>query len=139
VAPTTLSVYLRAGTAPTTFYVALSSTAPTVDTNTLSEITHLSTGNGYTSGGVAIPRNSTGWPTLTEDDTNDYAQAVMQAASWTASGGSIGPFQYVVLTGDGGTVGNREVLAWWPLSVAVTISNGSTWSANNATLRIATV
>lgn len=46
----------------------------------------LGTGNGYTAGGATLSG-----VTVTEDDTNDYTSIVANNATWTASGGAIGP------------------------------------------------
>jgi hypothetical protein len=107
-----------------------SANTPTVDTNTLSELTEVAAGNGYTSGGIAVAQSAVGWPTLTEDDTNDSAIAEALAAIWTASGTGI-PFsgsgpRWAVLTDANGTLGSREVFAFFDLVVTRTLTAGST-------------
>lgn len=47
-------------------------------------------GNGYTTGGVEVAM------TVTDDDTNNRVIIDSANPSWTASGGSIGPFRYAV-------------------------------------------
>lgn len=133
-----VDVFWRGAAGPTTFYAALCSTLPTVDTNTLSELTQVSATNGYTNGGMTVSRSSTGFPSVTEDDTANTAYVSLATLTLTASGGSIGPFQYVVITGDGGTVANRETLAWFALPAAVTIPNGATWSGTSGVITGAT-
>jgi hypothetical protein len=116
-----LNTYFRAVAAPTNFYVALvtSATAPTADTNTLSELTEVAAGNGYTTGGFSLSRNATDFDTLTEDDSGDKALIQVKDVAWTASGGSIpgsgSGARYAVLTDDNATVGSRQVLAFWDL------------------------
>lgn len=47
-------------------------------------------GNGYTTGGVEVAMTST------DDDSNDRVAIDSADPSWTASGGSIGPFRYTI-------------------------------------------
>lgn len=125
------------------FYVALitSGTTPTVDINTFSELTEIAAGNGYTSGGIAVARNSTDFDTLTEDDTNDWATALIKDLVWTASGGPIpssgsSPSYWVLLT-DEVTVGNRQVIAWGDVSpTTAVVSAGQTLTISDAGVRL---
>lgn len=143
-----LGVYLRAATAPTNFYVALvtSAAAPTVDTNTLSQLTELANGNGYTTGGIQITRgdgsSGIGFDVLTEDDSGDRAYAQLEDLVWTASGGTLpssGGARYAVLTDDNGTVGSRLVLFWWDLSSDRSVSDTQNLTLSNAEIGIDTV
>jgi hypothetical protein len=132
----------RNGTEPTTFYVALvtSAAAPTADTNTLGDLTQIAAGNGYTSGGIAVARNSTDFDTLTEDDTNDRGDLQIKDLTWTASGGSIpgsgNGARYAVLTDDNGTVNSREVYAYWDLTSDRSVSTGQTLTLQNLEIRL---
>lgn len=122
-------IAFRGATPPTNFYVALvtSATAPTTATNTLSQLTEIAAGNGYTSGGMSLSRNSTDFDTLTEADP-----AILQIKDlvWTASGGTLPASgdgaRYAVLTDDNGTVGSREVYAWWDLTSDRSVSDTQT-------------
>jgi hypothetical protein len=137
-----LNVTFRNTGAPTNFYVALvtSATAPTADTNTLSDLTQIAAGNGYTSGGYQLSRNSTDFDTLNEDDTNDRGAIQIKDVSWTASGGSIpasgNGARYAILTDDNGTVGSREVYAYWDLNADQSVGNGGTLTLQNLELRL---
>ena len=117
---------------PTNYYVALvtSATAPDVDTNTLSELTEIAAGNGYTSGGYSLTPGATDFDTLTEDDTADEGYTRIKDVVFTASGGALpssgSGASYAVLTDDNGTVGSREVYAWWDLSAAQSVTSGQT-------------
>jgi len=119
----------RGATLPTNFYVALVTNAqtPTVDTNTLSQLTEIPAGNGYTAGGFQLSRNATDFDSLVENDTDDRAELQIKDVTWTASGGplpSTGGAYYAVLTTDEATVGNRQVIAAWDLSGPVSVSDG---------------
>lgn len=116
---------------PTNLYVAAvtSAIAPTADTNTLSQLTEIAAGNGYTTGGFQLTPNATDFPDLVEDDTSDYGEVRLKDVTWTASGGSIpasgGGMRYLVLTTDEGTVGNRQVIGWWDMVTDNSAPNGN--------------
>lgn len=55
----------------------------------------LATGNGYTAGGATLTGVS-----VTQDDTNDYTQILWNNATWTASGGDIGPSPGAIIYDD---------------------------------------
>ena len=55
----------------------------------------LGTGNGYTAGGFTLSG-----VTVTEDDTNDRCEVAWNNASWTASGGPIGPSPGAIIYDD---------------------------------------
>jgi len=84
-----LDIVFRGATPPTNFYLGLvtSATTPTADTNTLGGLTEIANGNGYTTGGYSLSRNSTDFDVLTEDDTLDEAILKVKDVVWTASGG----------------------------------------------------
>lgn len=135
---------LAGGTLPTNFYVALvtSATSPTVDINTLSELTEIATGNGYTAGGIQLSKNSTDFSNLTEDDTNDLASVDIKDLVWTASGGNLpasgSGARWAVLTDDNATLGSREVWAWSDLGSDRTVSDTQALTVSDWLLRLTT-
>jgi hypothetical protein len=118
----TLEAIFNGGTLPTNFYVALvtSAAAPTDATNTLGQLTEITAGNGYTAGGYSLTPDSTDFPGLTENDGAHKSYVQLKDIVWTAATGPIpsagGGARYAVLTDDNGTVGNREVWAFWDLT-----------------------
>jgi hypothetical protein len=132
---------LRGDAAPTNLYVALvtSAAAPGPDTNTLSQLTEIAAGNGYTAGGYQLSRNSTDFDVHTEDDTNDRGFIQIKDLVWTASGGSLPASgdgaRYAVLTDDNGTLGSREVLAYWDLVSDRVVSSGQALTLQNLEIR----
>lgn len=126
----------RAATRPTNYFTALilASSVPTVDTNTLADLSEIAAGNGYTSGGYSLTPNATDFDVITEDDTNDLAKIQIKDVIWAASGGSIPASglgaRYVVLTDDNVTVSARIVICWWDLG-----SDRSASSGQNITLQ----
>ena len=137
-----LDAYFRNTGAPTNFYIALvtSATAPNADTNTLSQLTQIATGNGYSDGGYQLSRNSTDFDVLTENDTDDRGEIQIKDVVWTAAGGPIpssgNGARYAVLTDDNATVANREILAFWDLTSDRSVSSGQTLTLQNCELRL---
>jgi len=120
----------RAETLPTSFYVALctSATAPTADTNTFSQLTEITAGAGYVTGGTALSKNSTDFDLWSEDDSADLGKVQIRDVTWTASGDTIPSAgdgaRYAVLTDANATVGDREVWIYWDLSSDRVVSDG---------------
>jgi hypothetical protein len=120
-------------TPPTAYYLALvtSTAAPTVDTNTWSDLSanEIAAGNGYTANGQSFTANTTDFATLTEDDTNDLGSITLKDVTWAASGGTIpssgSGARYLVLMDNNGTPASRIVLAWWDLGVDRSASSGT--------------
>jgi hypothetical protein len=132
----------RATTMPTNFYVALvtSAAVPGADTNLMSDLTQIATGNGYTDGGFQLARNATDFDVYTEDDTNDLALVQMKDITWTASGGSIpasgSGARYAVVTDDNVTVASRTVEQYFDLTSDRTVSSGQTLTLQNCEIRL---
>ena len=110
---TDMSYYARLTDADTVAWRATS------ETHRRGAETAVAARNGYTSGGIAVTRDATGFPTVAEDDVNDRARAAVKDLMWTASGdalpasGSGAP--YVVLLDTNATAGSRGVWAYGDL------------------------
>lgn len=137
-----LGMAFRNTTEPTNFYMALvtSATVPSATTNVLSDLTEIAAGNGYTSGGYSLDRNSTDFDVYTEDDGAGAAYIQMKDIVWTASGGSIpssgGAARYAVLTDDDVTVADREVYAFFDLDSSRTATTGQSIRLENGELKL---
>ena len=133
---------IRGVAAPANFWLALVTTAvaPNADTNTLSELTQIASGNGYTTNGTSVALNTTDFDVLTEDDTNDRALVQLKDMVWTASGGSLpgsgNGAHYAVLTGPNATPGNREIWFFWDLGADYTVSSGQSLTLQDLEVRI---
>lgn len=127
---------------PTNYYVALvtSAVAPGPDTNTLGDLTEIAAGNGYTTGGIQLSKNSTDFDVITENDTDDRGEIQIKDLVWTASGGNLpssgNGARYAALTDDNVTVGSREAYNYWDLSSDRTVSSGQTLTLQNCEIRI---
>lgn len=132
----------RGDTIPTNFYVAMvtSATAPGPDTNTLSELTQITAGNGYTTGGYQLTPGSTDFDVHTEDDATDKGILQLKDLIWSATGGPIplsgNGARYAVLTDDNATIGDREVLAYWDLVSDRQVSSGQDLTLQNCELNL---
>ena len=110
-----LAAFFKGASMPASFFLALATNATAFgpDTNTLSDLTEIAPGNGYTQGGIAIAKYAIDFPTSSEDDTNDKGIIGLKNIVFTATGGSIpasgNGARYAVLTGPGATVGSRKV------------------------------
>jgi hypothetical protein len=140
-----LGIVFRNVAEKTNYYIALvtSAASPTVDTNTLSQLTEIANGNGYTTGGYQLTPGSTDFDVITEDDTNDLGLVQVKDVVWTASGGTLpasgSGARWAVLVDDNVTIGSREVYAWWDLTSDRSVSSGQTLTLQDLQLTIDTV
>lgn len=99
--------------------VALSNRTPVVATDaTLTDASELAAGNGYTAGGNAASTTSSA------QSGGTYKLILSSPATWTATGGSLGPFQYAILY-DSTT---NNLIGYWDYGSAVTLASGETFS-----------
>ena len=103
-----------------TFKVALSNSAPTASNTVLADITQISGTNGYTTGGTAT--------TIAVSETSGTTTVTGTQVVFTASGGSMGPFRYVVLYNDSATSPLDALLAWWDYGSSITLADGETFT-----------
>lgn len=101
------------------FKIYLSNTAPSAAADAVkADLAEIGAGNGYTAGG--------------EDVQNTLAEAAGTATVtgtkvvWTAAGGTIGPFQYVVHYND--TSASDNLVNWWDYGSALTLQIGETFT-----------
>lgn len=98
----------------------VNSPAPVATNSVKADLTEIAAGNGYTAGG--------------EDAQNTLAEATGTATVsgtkivWTASGGSMAAFRYVVLYNDTQTVPADPLVAWWDYGSALTLLVGETFT-----------
>lgn len=108
-----------------TLKLALSNTAPTAATDDeFVDITEISAGNGYTAGGETLTVTSS------SQSAGTYSLVITSNVVWTASGGNIAAFRYLVLYND--TATNKELIAFWDIGSEQNITDGSTYTANLA-------
>jgi hypothetical protein len=105
-----------------TVKVALSNTLPVATNAVFADITEISAGNGYSAGGTASSisiANSSGVEKVTATDV-----------VFTASGGTIGPFRYIVVYDDTPTSPADPLIAWFDYGSAITLNSGDTFTVD---------
>lgn len=99
--------------------IVLSNTAPDLTDTNLVSLSEIAAGFGYSSGGNAITvtasSQTTGTYTLVADD-----EVI------TASGGSIGPFRYVILHNSTANL----AIGYWDYTSSITLNAGETFTVN---------
>jgi len=137
-----LEFVFRPTSLPTNFYIHLvtAAAAPNADTKTLGQLTQIADGQGYSTGGFQLAKNSTDFDSLVENDTDDRSELQIKDVEWTADGGSLPASgdgaRYAVLTDDNGTVASREVYFYWDLESARQVSDGQKLTLQNLEIRI---
>lgn len=125
------------------FALVTDAVAPTYDTVTFGELTEVAAGNGYTSGGIAVNRNSTDFDVLGINTGDDYAYIQLKDMVWTASSGPLpssgGGMRYAVLTDNNAVVADREILYFWDLGSSYTIGDTQSFTVADAEIRIGEV
>ena len=102
------------------FKVALSNSAPVATNTVLADITQISAVNGYTSGGTTT--------TVTVSETTGTTTVSGTQVVFTASGGSMGPFRYVVLYNDTTSSPSKPLVGWWDYGSSVTLADTETFT-----------
>jgi hypothetical protein len=105
-----------------TLKVLLTNTAPVATNSVKADLTEISAGNGYTAGG------NTASVTSSAQTSGTYKLVLGDPATWTASGGSIGPFRYAVLYND--TAANDELIGWWDYGSSITLAAGESFAVD---------
>lgn len=110
---------MKTGTAQT-FKVYLTNILPVAGNTVYNTPADLGTANGYSAGGASIG-------TITGSQASGtFSFSGASNPTWTASGGSIGPFQYAVLYN--ATSATLPLIGWWDYGAAMTLTNGNTFT-----------
>ena len=107
------------------FTMYLSNEVPIVATDSLkSDIVNITEQNGYTETAL-----TTTW-LETAGGSGIWRMANNADVSWTAAGGSFGPFQYVVIYNDTATTPLDLLVGYWDVGSATTITVGNTFTVD---------
>ncbi len=98
-----------------TLKVLLTNSAPAAANGVKSDLTEISSGNGYTAGGATASISSSA-------QTSGTYKLVLGDVTITASGGSIGPFRYAVLYDD--TAASDQLIGYWDYGSSITLADG---------------
>jgi len=103
-----------------TLKVYLSNAAPDADLHTIkANLAEIVAVNGYPAGGVDIQNE------YTESGGVGTVSAV--DVIFTASGGSFGPFRYVIIYNDTPTSPADPLICWWDYETSVIVNDGETF------------
>lgn len=103
-----------------TLKIALTNSAPLATNTQLSNITQISPGNGYTTGGTAA--------TITSSTQTSGTYKLVLADVVFSATGAVGPFRYAVLYND--TATNDELIGWWDYGTSITLASGDTFTVD---------
>jgi hypothetical protein len=110
---------MKTGTAQV-YKVYLTNTAPVATNTVYNTPADLATANGYTAGGATIGTTSGA------QASGVFKFTAGTQPSWTASGGSIGPFEFAVLYNS--TSATKPLIGWWDYGGPITLTNGNTFT-----------
>ena len=103
--------------------VALTNTAPSASNTVLANITEVSNGNGYTTGGISVG-------TITGAQTSGTFKLTGGTDPvWTASGAGF-TARYAVLYNDTPTSPAKPLIGWWDYGSSVTLASGETFTVD---------
>lgn len=107
-----------------TLKVMLTNTAPAAANAVKADITEIAAGNGYTAGG------NTAAFTSGAQTSGTYKLVLADPTTWTASGGSIGPFRYAVLYNDTPASPLKPLIGYWDYGSSVTLASGEQFTVD---------
>ena|SRR6202035_3308935 len=115
-----------------TLKVMLSNTAPSATNAVKTDITEISAGNGYAAGGGAATLVSSA-------QASGTYTLKLNNVTFTAAGGTIGPFRYCVLYN--ATAASGNLIGWYDYGTALSVTSGNSFQvqfdAVNGVLQLA--
>lgn len=100
---------------------ALTNTAPVNTNTTLSNITQVGNTGGYSAGGYALAG-------VTWTEAGGVGKLTITDKVITASGGSVGPFRYVVLYNDTPASPADPLIGWYDYGSSISLADGETFT-----------
>lgn len=98
-----------------TFKVLLTNSAPLVTNTIKANLTEISAGNGYTAGGSTT--------TITEATASGILKVTASDVVFTATGGPIGPFRYIVIYDDTPTSPADPLIGFADYGSSITVAD----------------
>jgi len=106
-----------------TLKVYLSNTSPSASSHTVkADLAEITAQNGYPSGGSDIQNDLS--------ETGGTATVTAQDVTFTASGGSFGPFRYAVIYNDTPTSPADPLVGWYDYGSSITVLDGETFTVD---------
>ncbi len=105
-----------------TFKAVFTNSAPAAANTVLADITQISTGGGYTAGaGGGVTLSS-----VVLAETSGTAKVTIADNTFTASGGTVGPFRYVVIYND--SAASDMLVCYYDYGSSITLADGETFT-----------
>jgi hypothetical protein len=106
-----------------TLKVALTNTAPATGNAIFSDITEITAQNGYAAGGSAASFSSGA-------QASGTYKLVLNDVTFTAAGGSFGPFRYVVLYNATPTSPLKPLIGYYDYGTGITVTSGNSFTVD---------
>jgi hypothetical protein len=106
-----------------TLKVMLTNSAPSASNAVLADVTEITAQNGYSAGGAAATFSSGA-------QTGGTYKLVLNDVTFTASGGSFGPFRYVVLYNSTPTTPLKPLIGYYDYGTGITITSGNSFTVD---------
>jgi hypothetical protein len=106
-----------------TLKVMLTNSAPSASNAVLTDITEITAQNGYSAGGAATAFSSGA-------QASGTYKLVLNDVTFTASGGSFGPFRYVVLYNSTPTTPLKPLIGYYDYGSGITITSGNSFTVD---------
>jgi hypothetical protein len=100
----------------------LTNTAPVAANTVKANITEITAAFGYVAGGTDIANDVT--------LSGAVGQLVGTDVTWTASGGSFGPFRYVVLYNDTQATPAKPLIGWYDYGSAISVNDTESFTVD---------
>ncbi len=101
--------------------VALTNTLPVATNQVFADIVEIAAGNGYTAGGTVTTISSSA-------QVSGTYRLISGNVTFTASGGTIGPFRYVVVYDSTPGSPNKPLIGWYDFGSGVTLNSLDTFT-----------
>lgn len=105
-----------------TLMIMLTDVAPVATNKVKSDLTEIAAGNGYVAGGSQATL-------VSDNDTAGVYKLILNPVVFTASGGAIAQFRYVVLYNSTPVSPLKPLIGWWDFGAEVNLPNGNTFTA----------
>lgn len=104
-----------------TLKIMLSNSAPGAGNTVKADISEISTGNGYSTGGLSV----TG---ITSSQSSGTYKLVSSADPVLTASGTVGPFRYAVLYN--ATASGGPLIGWWDRGSSITLASADTFTVD---------
>src|SRR5262245_35284107 len=106
-----------------TLKVMLTNSAPSASNALLADITEITAQNGYSTSRAAVTFSSGA-------QTGGTYKLVVNDVTFTAAGGSFGPFRYVVLYNSTPTSPLKPLIGYYDYGTALTVTSGNSFTVD---------